>query len=213
MDMINAGNKIIVRPDRGEISKEFIDKFINGEVKIAKSSEFIRLEHPNCAFFKSMHSIVDKEFLRTTLYTPEGRLHIDFEKNGEKEIQIDKYVKKQTHLDILLFYLRDLEVKPTFNDSVSEFFSVEMPKTPMTEFISFVEKEFFSEIISEYEIISKHILSQLRRIYNSKIEILEEKIKGKIDYAVFENIGDTSANEDLIERWHNYYIRKARLLK
>ena len=65
----------------------------------------------------------------------------------------------------------------------------------------------------EYEISAKHILSQLRRIYNAKIEILTQKIKGEVKYTIFEDLEDIDASPDFIDRWHYYYTRKARLLK
>lgn len=213
MNLQKTENKIIIRLDGGNVTEDFIEELKNEKVESVKASGFLRLEHPHCAFFKSIHSAGEKEFSRTTLYTPEGRLHIDREIGKENEPLNDKYVKKQEQLDVLLFYIRDLEVKSAVNEVSEGIKLVEMPYTPMVEFLSFVERGFFMSVISEYEIMAKHILSRLRRIYNAKVEVLASKLKGKAEYAVFYDMPDIEINQDLLERWHSYYVRKARLLK
>jgi hypothetical protein len=60
--------------------------------------------------------------------------------------------------------------------------------------------------------ILKHIFSQLRRIYNAQLEILSQKINGTIECAVFDDVLKPDVPEELLEKWHYYYIRKARLL-
>lgn len=213
MDFLKADNKIILRPDNGLVSEDFVENFKLGSIKTTKSSDYIRIEHPNCAFFKSVHTSGEKELSRTTLYTPEGRLHIDIDTQSDTEAIADKYIKKQDHLNILLFYLRDLEVKSTLKDVSHEAIAIEMPKTPIVEFIDFVDDALFAQVIAEYEMSAKHILSQLRRIYNAKIDILAQKIKGKVEYAIFKDISNIGLSDDLMDRWHYYYIRKSRLLK
>ena len=213
MNSLNVNNKIILRLDNVEISKDFVEDFKKDKIEIIKSSEYIRLEHPHCAFFKGIHSVGDKELSRTTLYTPEGRLHVDCEIQEDKEVRVNNYVKKQEHMDVLLFYLRDLEVKPAFKESNQKTMVLQMPQTPMMEFVNFVDNTLLEKVMLEYEINAKHILSQLRRIYNAKIEILNQKLKGKAQYAIFDELVDMDISFELIERWHYYYVRKARLLK
>ena len=213
MDMIKKGGRVIVRPDGREIDESFINGLEEGGIKSIKADGFVRTEHPHCAFFKSMHGEGGTELQRTTLYTPEGRLHTDCETGGADEPQTGKYVTKPEHLDIMLFYLRDVEVKAVPNKPDEKALCIEMPKTPVAELFSFVEKELFLTVMADYEIMAKHILNQMRRIYNEKLEILSEKLAGMAEYALFEDIPDMGIAEDLMERWHLYYIRKARMLK
>ena len=205
MILTKAENKIIVRPDGKEAGEDYINKFSNGSLHIAKACNFFRLEHPHCAFFKSAD---DESIVKTTLYTPEGRLHIE-----EKPDCEDYYVKKSNQQDILLFFLRDVEVKPSLTGIMTEADTVEMPKTPLCELLAYVQKDVFDEMLAEYDITLKHIFSQLRRIYNEKLDIIAKRIESNIDYAVFDDIPYSDISEELLERWHLYYVRKARLLK
>ena len=213
MDMIKNSGRIIVRPDGRPIEENFVQELEKGTIKSIRADGSIRVEHPHCAFFKSMHSSGEKEFQRTTLYTPEGRLHTDCRMDEEEEPQNVKYVTKPEQLEILLFYLRDVNVAPSLSDLKEKADCFEMPETPAAEFFSFVEKDLFLSVMAEYEIMAKHILNQFRRIYNEKIEILAQKLQGSVKFALFEDIPDMGINEELMERWHFYYIRKARLLK
>ena len=108
MIFTKAENKIIVRPDGKEAGEEYIRKLSQDGLKVAKACGFYRLEHPHCAFFKSAE---DEVAVKTTLYTPEGRLYME-----EKPDGADYYVKKLSQQDILLFFLRDVEVKPSLSE-------------------------------------------------------------------------------------------------
>ena len=95
---------------------------------------------------------------------------------------------------------------------MTEADTVEMPKTPLTELLLYVQKDVFNEMSAEYDITLKHIFSQLKRIYNEKLEIIAKRTESFIEYAVFDDIPYSDISEELVERWHLYYIRKARLL-
>lgn len=214
MNNANINNTIIIRPDGKEISDEFIQLFKNNEVKTFNSNELLRIEHPHCAFFKSAHQSGDIEVSRTTLYTPEGRLHIDFKSQENSEpLQLDKYINKEGQLEILLFYLRDLEISYSGKKTEDDFQAVTMPNSPLYELKSFVQDDVFILAVTQYEIMIKHILSQMRNIYNAKIEILKKHLKGKAEYALFPNITDVDIDEDTLEKWHHYYMKKVKLFK
>jgi hypothetical protein len=212
MDISKKGGKVYVRPDGGAVLEEFIAGFQEGGIKAADACIFIRMEHPHCAFFMSTHSPEEGKPKRKTLYTPEGRLHIEYDNAEDKEVQVGRYVKKEDQLETLLFYLRDVEIKPVLSDVECDAKAILMPKTPMAEFISFVDDEVSAQAVPKGDAILKHIFSQLRRIYNAQLEILSQKINGTIECAVFDDVLKPDVPEELLEKWHYYYIRKARLL-
>jgi hypothetical protein len=210
MEHLKADNKIITSPSGIEIPENFFDIYNKQSGKIALSSDFIRVEHPHCAFFKSVQKSDEKEYVRNTLYTPQGRLYLD-EKEGEDEPL--KYVYKKEQLEILLFYLRDVEIKPSLLKPDENVEVIIMPPTPLSEFLSYVKTNLFIEVMKDYEMEEKHIMSQFRRIFNEKLDVLLKKLSGKIKYAVFTDVNGIKLDDDFIDRWHFYYIRKSRLFK
>ena len=212
MDLSKKDGKVYIRPDGGAVSEEFIAGFEEGGIKTADACAFIRMEHPHCAFFMSTNSPEDGKLKRKTLYTPEGRLHIEYDIAEGKQVQTGRYVKKADQLETLLFYLRDVEIKPVLSAAECDAQAIEMPRTPMAEFISLVEDNVSEQAVSQADAVLKHIFSQLRRIYNSQLDILAQKINGTIECAVFDDVITPDVPEELLEKWHYYYIRKARLL-
>ena len=212
MDLSKKDGKVYVRPDGGAASEEFINGFEEGGIKTIDACAFIRIEHPHCAFFMSTHSPDEGKPKRKTLYTPEGRLYIEYDNAGGAEVQMGRYVKKIEQLDTLLFYLRDVEIKPVLSAGESGAQAITMPKTPMAEFLSLVDESVAEKAFLQADPILKHIFSQLRRIYNAQIEILSQKINGTIECAVFDDVIKPDVSDELLEKWHYYYIRKARLL-
>ncbi len=212
MDLIKKDGKIYVRPDGGTVLEEFITSFEEGSIKTVDASSYIRMEHPHCAFFMSTHAPQEGKLKRKTLYTPEGRLHVEYDSAEGEEVQVGRYVKKTEQLETLLFYLRDVEVKPVLTAVECDAQAIEMPRTPMAEFISLVNDEVSSQTILKADVVLKHIFSQLRRIYNAQLEILSPKINGTIESAVFDDVIKPDVSDELLEKWHYYYIHKARLL-
>ncbi len=208
MEQIKKENKIIISLGGDDIPQDFFEIYPFESEKIVQAGDFFRLEHPHCAFFNSTQNSNEGEFLRKTLYTPQGRLHMD-----DKEGEVDKYVKKKESLEILLFYLRDVEIKPAVFEVNENVGAIYMPKTPLIEFLSFVEEKLFHTVMDEYEMEEKHIMSQFRRIYNEKFDILCSKLSGKIKYAVFNDVDGIDLEDEVVDRWHLYYVRKTRLLK
>ncbi len=208
MEHIKLNNRIILSLRGDDIPTDFFDIYTKESGKTTDVGEFLRIEHPHCAFFKSTQTQDGNEYLRKTLYTPQGRLHLD-----DKEGVEDKYVKKKENLEVLLFYLRDVEIKPAIFEMDENTEVLFMPQTPLHEFLDFVETELFNSVMNEYEMEEKHIMSQFRRIYNEKLEILISKLSGKIKYAVFCDIDGIDLSDDIVDRWHLYYVRKTRLLK
>lgn len=214
MNQTKINNKLVIKLDGSEISDEFIKLLENDEIKIVNEKELIRTEHPHCAFFKSAHPIGDKVLQRTVLYTPEGRLYQDFDKDDEGSLfQINQYIKKDKHFDLFLLYLRDVEILPS-NIVVNEKYdAILMPKSPLNELKDWTEKDLFDTSIKEYEIIIVHILSQLSKIYNKKIAILNRSIHNKVNHLIFEIDEDIEIDEQLFDKWHTHYLRKSRLFK
>jgi hypothetical protein len=212
MELTKKDGRVYARPDGERVSEELIQSIASGGIKGDDACEFIRLEHPHCAFFISSHDTPEGTNKRKTLYTPEGRLHIEYRKSDEGEVQVGRYVKKPDQLETMLFYLRDVEIKPALGDAQSDSGIIFMPNTPMAEFYSFVQDDIAAQALAQNETIARHIFSQLRRIYNSRLDILSQKINGTVNCAVFCDVSDEPASEELMEKWHYYYIRKARIL-
>ena len=82
---------------------------IQNDGKDVMRINIIRREHPNCAIFKKNVSAIDEELIRTTLYTPSRRISQDVSKESN-EIR-SNYITTESHLETLLIYLKDVDVK------------------------------------------------------------------------------------------------------
>jgi len=81
---------------------------IQNDGKDVRLVNIIRREHPNCAIFKKTVSTIDEEVIRTTLFTPAKRISQDVSKD-DNQIR-SNYISKESHLETLLIYLKDIEV-------------------------------------------------------------------------------------------------------
>ncbi len=213
MDQIIIENRLLVRLNGGKISADFAELLRNNDVNCIKANDFIRIEHPDCAFFKSSHKTMDGVVQRKNLYTPEGRLHVDYKKLADgKLIKLDNYVKKDEHLEILLIYLRNLKITPS-NVPCDDKQVLVMFESPLYELKSWIQEDIFNLLIINYEIAVKHVLYQLGRIYNIKLKILKDNLQSNIEYIFFPKTKIIKMNEQLFDKWHTSFVKKTRLFK
>lgn len=207
MSQVIIDNKLIFCKQEEEISEQFIIKLNENKIDLLDSDEFIRVEHPHCAFFKSNYQSEDIMLKRTTLYTPEGRLHSDFEQKEDGElIKVNYFAKKDKHLEILLIYIRDIEIVPINKTIDKEYKAIQMFNTPLNELLTLMDEDTLTKCIKKDEVNIIKALTQLGKIYDEKLRILKDNVSIEDKYMIFPQAKKLKLDYDFIKKWHLDYL-------
>lgn len=176
----------------------------------------IRREHPNCAIFKKTVSTIDEELVRTTLYTPSKRISQDVSK--EDGTIRSNYISKETHIEIFLVYLKDIEVKLNDAEVLSAIDEAgndkilvgELSQTPYTQMLKNWMNQDDFEALRETKIFASCIY-QLKKIVRAQLECAQQAAqKYGIKYFTF---GDTIVpmEHDKFEKfYYKHYWRASK---
>ena len=189
---------------------------IQNDGKDVRLVNIIRREHPNCAIFKKTVSTIDEEVIRTTLFTPAKRISQDVSKD-DNQIR-SNYISKESHLETLLIYLKDIEVM--INDA--EIISVqnetdentilvgELSQTPYTRILEgWMSQEDF-ELLKETKIFGSCIY-QMKKILRAQLECAQETAKKYgIKYFTFGDVIVPMDQETFEKFYYKYYWRASK---
>lgn len=186
---------------------------IQNDGKDVHRINIIRKEHPNCAIYKKTVSTLDEELIRTTLYTPNKRISQDVSKDG---LQLrSSYISSESHLETLLVYLKDIEVRLNDIDILSAIAEKkgsilvgELSQTPYTQMLSsWIDAESF-ENLKETKAFASCIY-QMKKILRAQLDCAQEAVK-KYDIRYF-TFGDVLSpmEQDIFEKYYYKYYRQA----
>jgi hypothetical protein len=208
MNQVVVDNNLIISK-HNEISESFLNELKDNKIDILDASEFIRIEHPHCAFFKSDYQAEDMTLKRTTLYTPERRLHSDYKQNDNGELErLNFFVKKETHLDTLLIYLRDIEIIPLNITLDKEYNAISMFHTPLHELLTLMDEDTLKKCFKKNEEVTIKALTQLGKIFEAKLHIIKNNLDIEDSYIVFPQVNKLKLDYSIVERWHLKYLNK-----
>ena len=184
---------------------------IQNDGKDVQRINIIRREHPNCAIFKKNVSTIDEELIRTTLYTPNKRISQDVSKEGENIRS--NYISKESHLETLLVYLKDIEVKLNDVEIFSQMDSLnediiyvgEMHATPYTQMLNdWMSTKNFEEL-SKTKIFGSCIF-QMKKILRAQLECAQIAAqKYNIQYFTFDDVITPMDAEKFEKHYYKYY--------
>jgi len=192
------------------------DKYndIQNDGKSVERINIIRREHPNCAIYKKTVSTLDEELIRTTLFTPSKRISQDISKE-DNQIRRN-YISNESHLETLLVYLKDIEVR--VNDS--EILSLLNNKNDDLIYVGEICETPYTQVLGswismqDYEPLSKtkafsSCIYQMKKILKAQLKCAQEAAeKYNLKYFTF---GDVLApmNHDKFEKYYYKYYRQA----
>ena len=188
---------------------------IQNDGKDVRRINIIRREHPNCAIYKKTISTIDEELIRSTLYTPNKRLSQDVSKE-DSQVR-SNYISKEAHLETLLTFLKDIEVKVndaeilSVQDDADDVILVgELSKTPYTDILDkWISEDDFASL-SKTKIFGSCIY-QMKKILRAQLVCAQEAAKKYgIEYFTF---GDTLVpmeQEKFEKFYYKYYLQASK---
>ncbi|MEX1378048.1 MAG: hypothetical protein AB1Z23_11335 [Eubacteriales bacterium] len=186
---------------------------IQNDGKNVQRINIIRREHPNCAIYKKTVSTLDEELIRTTLYTPNKRISQDISKEGNQTRSC--YVSTESHLETLLIYLKDIEVRLNDIDIIAaaqknedSILVGELCQTPYRQMLTnWTDAESFEKLKDTKTFAS--CIYQMKKILRAQLECAQEAVqKYNIMYFTFGDIL-TPMEQGAFEKYYYKYYRQA----
>lgn len=183
---------------------------IQNDNKSVKRINIIRIEHPNCAIYKKRVSTIEEDLVRQTLMTPSKRLTKDIcEIDGTIKRH---FVSKETHLDTLLVYLKDIvvsinstEILSCVTDSNDAILVGEMSATPYTQILTnWISIDNYKELSKTKAFAS--CIYQLKKIIKAQMQCAQEVAqKYGIKYFTFADTIEPMEYEKFEKHFYKYY--------
>ena len=188
---------------------------IQNDGKDVKRINIIRREHPNCAMYKKTVSTIDEELIRTTLYTPSKRLSQDVSKE-DNQIR-NNYVSKEAHLETLLVYLKDIEIRlndaeilSSLDEKEDALYVGELDMTPYTRMLSMWMSQEDFDVLSDTKIFASCIY-QMKKLMRAQLKCAQECAeKYDIKYFTFGDILTPMEQEKFEKFYYKYYLQASK---